>query len=109
MGFQPAVLRNCPDSVSLLAFYRTESFVIRSRENSAKLGLKSKICLSLYLNTQYEKCMYMLAGFYVEPEPIANVHACCRKISWTLNRVSLIAGTRLAITASVNMTKALAK
>lgn len=31
--------------------------------------------LSLYLNTQREKCMYMLAGFYVQPEPIANVGA----------------------------------
>jgi hypothetical protein len=65
--------------------------------------------LSLYLNTQRKKCMYMLAGFYVQPEPIANVHACWRKISWTLNRMSLIAGTRLASTASVNMTNALAK
>jgi hypothetical protein len=51
----------------------------------------------------------MLAGFYVQPEPIANVHACWRKISWTLNRMSLIAGIRLASTASANMTNALAK
>src|SRR6185369_10551441 len=75
----------------------------------SRLRLKSQMNLSLYLNTQREKCMYMLAGFYVQPESIANVHACWRKVSWTLNRMSLMAGIRLAMTASANMTNALAK